>query len=127
MNDQNTNDQKRWQQFATDEQLTNGQLEKFQQYAALLLAWNKKSNLTAITELREIITDHFQDSLALKKVIDLSALTSLADVGSGAGFPGIPLAICYPHISVLLIEVNQKKIKFLQELMNVLSLTNVSI
>lgn len=127
MNDQHIHDQERWQQFQREEQLSDAQLMKFQKYAELLLAWNQKSNLTAITGLRRIIADHFQDSLALKKAIDLSRVSALADVGSGAGFPGIPLAICYPDLSVLLVEVNQKKIRFLQEALHVLSLSNISI
>ena len=121
-----TNDQRMWQQFAQAERLSDEQLKKFQQYAALLLAWNEKSNLTAITDLQRVIFDHFQDSLALKNIVDLSIIFSLADVGSGGGFPGIPLAILYPHIAVTLIEVNQKKIRFMQEVIRVLKLTNVS-
>jgi 16S rRNA (guanine527-N7)-methyltransferase len=65
--------------------------------------------------------------LALKHAIDLSMIASVADVGSGGGFPGIPLAIKYPHVLVLLIEVNQKKVRFLQEVIRVLGLANVSI
>jgi len=122
-----TNDHTRWQQFKKNEQLTDDQLIKFQQYADLLLLWNEKSNLTAITSLRKIIADHFQDSLALKYLIDLSTITHMADVGSGGGFPGLPLAIRYPHLSVLLIEVNQKKVRFLHEVITVLGLDNVSI
>ncbi len=121
------NDQTMWQQFKKNEQLTDDQLAKFQQYADLLLVWNEKSNLTAITSLRKIIADHFQDSLALKYAVDLSTISSLADVGSGGGFPGIPLAIKYPHVSVMLIEVNQKKVRFLKEVIAVLGLANVSI
>ncbi len=122
-----TNDQRVWQQFKEQEQLTDDQLEKFQRYAALLLEWNEKSNLTAITDLQRIVFDHFQDSLALKNVVDLSTISSVADVGTGGGFPGIPLAILYPHISMMLIEVNQKKIRFLEEVIRVLKLDNVSI
>ncbi len=121
------NDQRMWQQFKKHEQLTDDQLEKFQQYAVLLLEWNEKSNLTAITSLKKVISDHFQDSLALKYAVDLSTISSLADVGSGGGFPGIPLAILYPHVSVTLIEVNQKKIRFLEKVIQVLKLDNVSI
>ena len=120
-------DQRIWQQFTHSEYLADDQLKKFQQYASLLLLWNKKSNLTAITSLERVISDHFQDSLALKNAIDLSMIASVADVGSGGGFPGIPLAIKYPHVSVLLIEVNQKKVRFLQEVIRVLGLANVSI
>ena len=116
-----------WQQFAAQEQLSDEQLQKFQRYADLLLEWNEKSNLTAITSLQRVITDHFQASLALGHAIDLSTISSLAAVGTGGGFPGIPLAILYPHISVMLIEVNHKKVRFLQEVTKQLQLANVAI
>lgn len=127
MNNEMKKDTTRWQQFMQQEQLSESQLHQFQRYTELLLSWNEKSNLTAITSVRRIIADHFQDSLAIKHIMDLSTMRAIADVGSGGGFPGIPLAIRYPHLLVILIEVNQKKVRFLQEVVTQLHLEHVMI
>ncbi len=116
-----------WQHFQNAESLTNFQLDQFQQYCSLLIEWNKHINLTAITSVADIITYHFQDSISLGHACDLSTIQSCADVGTGAGFPGLALAIRYPHINVSLIEVTQKKIRFLSCVTQRLGLTNVNI
>lgn len=102
------------------------QIKKFEKYSDLLLEWNEKFNLTAIKDKDEIIEKHFIDSLYLDKFVDLDNKTFL-DVGSGAGFPGVPLAIAHPSLKVSLLESNGKKVKFLQEIKKELDLKNVEI
>lgn len=116
-----------WHEFAQELNLDTEKLEKFQKYALLLTEWNKKFNLTAITNLGGIIRQHFLDSLSLKDFLDLNKINSIADIGSGAGFPAIPLKIMFPNLKVYLIEVNHKKQKFLQFLVDSLKLENVEI
>ena len=112
----------RWYQFAQQYQLDKGQRERFERYALLLMAWNKRINLTAIRNESDILDFHFKDSLQLSKIIALQKIEQIVDVGTGAGLPGIPLAIKYPHIQVTLIEVNAKKIKFLDNVIQELKL-----
>ncbi len=113
--------------LARNEDLTVEQVEKFKIYADLLREWNEKVNLTAITNYAGIAKQHFQDSIALRKFVDLSKANSIADIGPGAGFPSIPLKILFPHLKVYLMEVNLKKQKFLNFLINRLSLENIEI
>jgi len=116
-----------WNQFKQQFKLTESQLKQFQDYCALLQDWNKKINLTTITDTAAIISDHFQDSLMIGQYVDFSRISMIADIGTGAGFPGIPLKIVYPHLSLVLIEVIQKKITFLQTLIEQLGLDNVQV
>ena len=111
--------------FVRSEQLSSSQADAFKAYLFLLLEWNQKFNLTAITSVEEVIKFHFQDSLALDRFFDFSTIRSIADVGSGAGLPGIPLKIKYPHLKVFLIEVNNKKISFLNMIAQKLELADV--
>ena len=99
-------------------------LEKFVIYKNLLVEWNKKFNLTAITDERGIILKHFVDSLAAESFIKYGA--AVIDVGSGAGFPGIPLKIARPDISVTLMDSTIKKVSFLTEAAGVLGLKKIS-
>ncbi len=107
--------------------LTKQQADQLAQYLDLLIEWNEKFNLTAITKPEDIIQYHFDDSLALAQHIDFTRLTTIADVGTGAGFPGLPLKILYPHLNVILIEVNNKKRTFLSHVIQTLELHNVTL
>jgi len=106
--------------------LTNQQLAQFESYLKLLITWNQKFNLTALTSPVDIILYHFFDSLAVTTV-NFSEIKSLCDVGTGAGFPGIPLKIMYPELALILIEVNGKKRLFLEQVIRDLELQNVII
>ena len=103
--------------------ISNEQAEKFYLYTNMLLEWNEKINLTAITEQNEIIQKHFIDSLTINKYVNESA--SIIDVGTGAGFPGIPLKIVREDISVTLLDALNKRINFLNEVIEQNELTNI--
>ena len=96
-----------------------------EKYCDLLLEWNSFMNLTAITDRKDIYLKHFYDSLTICKVIDLKSISSICDVGTGAGFPGIVLKIFFPHIELTLVDALEKRIKFLNEVVSTLSLSNV--
>lgn len=99
-------------------------LNQFYEYMNLLLEWNEKINLTAITEPEEIILKHFIDSLTINKYIEKNK--TLADVGTGAGFPGIPLKIYRPDLNVTLVDSLNKRINFLNEVISDLDLKNIN-
>jgi 16S rRNA (guanine527-N7)-methyltransferase len=105
--------------------LSNDQLAQFESYYSLLIEWNEKMNLTGITERDAVYEKHFYDSLTLASVAQFDKIGSLADIGSGAGFPSIPLAIVYPHLQVTIIDALAKRIKFLEEVTATLGLTKV--
>ncbi len=95
---------------------------KFITYFNELLAWNKKTNLTAITQGREVVVKHFLDSLACSKAFDQPQSASLLDIGSGAGFPGLPLKILYQDLDLTLLEPSHKKTAFLRHIIGTLHL-----
>ena len=99
------------------------QLKQFYTYMNLLIDWNKKINLTAIVEPNEIILKHFVDSLTILKYI--SDGTKIIDVGTGAGFPGIPLKIAKPSIEIVLLDSLQKRINFLEEVIKQLNIEKI--
>ena len=99
-------------------------IDRLLQYLTLLYKWNHAYNLTAIRDMESMVTRHVLDSLAILPWVKGS---SLLDVGSGAGLPGIPLAIARPELQVVLLDSNGKKVRFLQEVKRVLSLDNVDI
>lgn len=100
--------------------------EKFDIYFNFLVEENQKYNLTAITDEKEVYIKHFSDSLLMEKIIDLNKDIKICDVGSGAGFPGIPLKICYPNIDLTIIEPTKKRVNFLKMLCKKLDI-NVTI
>ena len=116
-----------WDSFVGRFSLTDHQQEQFLSYLFFLIQENKKFNITAIIDFSGIVNDHFTDALALSEVTDLTKCNSLIDVGTGGGLPGMPLKILYPHIDLLLIEVNQKKAFFLEEVALQLGLKNVEV
>lgn len=122
-----TKDEKAFQNFATVFALTEIQKEQFKRYLDLLLEWNERYNLTTITDPELIIQDHFTDSIMLTQFLDFKKVNAIADIGSGAGFPGIPLKIINPTIPVYLIEVNTKRIRFLKAVIAQLHLNNIEI
>ena len=103
--------------------LDNNQLEEFYKYMCLLIEWNEKMNLTAIIEPKEIILKHFIDSLTILNEIEDK--NTLIDIGTGAGFPGIPLKIAKPNLKVVLLDSLNKRILFLNEVINKLELENI--
>jgi 16S rRNA (guanine527-N7)-methyltransferase len=108
--------------------LTTVQLQQFDRYLQELVTWNQRFNLTRITEPAEVAVKHFLDSLSIYPVlVELSPLLSLIDVGSGAGFPGVPLKIVLPDLRLTLLDSTGKKTKFLQYLVETLQLTGVSV
>ena len=105
--------------------LSEKQIQQFIRYYELLVEWNSFMNLTAITEYEEVMEKHFVDSLAAVKVCDFHQVKSLIDIGTGAGFPGIPLKIAFPHLEVVLLDSLNKRTKFLNEVINQLGLENI--
>ena len=105
--------------------LTDRQYEQFDQYYEILVEWNKVMNLTGITEYEEVNEKHFLDSLSIVKSCDMTKVSSLIDVGTGAGFPGIPLKIVFPEIKVVLLDSLNKRIRFLNEVIAKLGLNGI--
>lgn len=105
-------------------ELSGEKEEQFEAYTRLLLEWNEKINLTAITEERDIIIKHYLDSLSLLSLVSLKDKT-LIDVGTGAGLPGIPLKICEESLAVTLLDSLEKRVKFLNEVIVQLSLKGI--
>lgn len=107
--------------------ITDKQLEQLNKYYKALVEWNKKINLTSITEEKNVYLKHFYDSLTLFKEYDLTKDVSLCDVGTGAGFPGIVLKIVFPNLKITLVDSLQKRLKFLDYVIKLLDLKDVEL
>ena len=105
--------------------LNEKQISQFMKYYELLVEWNQIMNLTAITDFDEVCKKHFIDSLSLVKAYDVSSVKTLIDIGTGAGFPGIPLKIAVPDLKVTLLDSLNKRINFLNAVIDELELENI--
>ena len=108
-------------------ELSQEQAEQFQNYYEMLVETNKVMNLTAITEFEEVVDKHFVDSALSSRYFPFDQVKNVIDVGTGAGFPGIPLKILYPHLSMTLLDSLGKRVKFLQTVVDNLSLTDMNL
>jgi len=106
--------------------LTPKQISDLDYYCHFLIEYNQHTNLTAIKEENQVYLKHFYDSLTIVKGLDLSKYHNLIDIGTGAGFPGMVLKIVFPHLNITLLDSNNKKITFLQQLAEKLKLTNIN-
>lgn len=113
--------------FSEEFKLNDIQREQFEKYFNFLIEENCKINLTAIIEKDEVYIKHFYDSLLINQVIDINNVKNICDIGSGAGFPSIPLKIVYPHLEITIIEPIQKRTNFLKKLVQVLNLDGINV
>ena len=104
---------------------TDEQIEKFIRYYDLIIEWNKKINLTAITEYKDVMIKHFLDSVSIIKAVDMSNVNSLIDIGTGAGFPGIPIKIMFPDIKITLLDSLKKRLNVLDLIIDELNLKDI--
>ncbi|MCY8807898.1 16S rRNA (guanine(527)-N(7))-methyltransferase RsmG [Bacillus atrophaeus] len=102
------------------------QLEQFELYYEMLVEWNEKINLTSITEKKEVYLKHFYDSITAAFYVDFKQVNTICDVGAGAGFPSLPIKICFPHLQVSIVDSLNKRITFLEKLAEALQLENTS-
>ena len=105
--------------------LDDKQKQQFVKFYELLVEWNKVMNLTGITEYEEVNEKHFVDSLSIVKAVDMNSVESVIDIGTGAGFPGIPLKIAFPNLKVTLADSLNKRVLFLQEVIDALKLEDI--
>ena len=106
--------------------ISDNQLEQFYNYYRLLIEWNEKINLTAITEFEDVLIKHFLDSISLMNYFSFDKDNKILDIGTGAGFPGIPLKIMYPEVEFTLLDSLNKRIIFLDEVIKKIGLHNIN-
>ena len=106
-------------------ELNEKQYNQLDSFYEELIKWNEKINLTRITDYEEVLLKHYYDSLTITKVIDLNKVKTLCDVGTGAGFPGIVLKIAYPHLDIVLVDALQKRVTYLNSVIEKLGLTGI--
>lgn len=107
--------------------LTDQQADQFRLYLEAFLDWNKKINLSGITDEREVVIKHFVDSVVIARFVDFSLIKRTLDVGTGGGLPGIPLAILYPGAEFVLLDSTAKKLRVVEDIVRRLGLTNVKV
>lgn len=105
--------------------LSDHQIKQFKTYFELLVEWNEKMNLTAITDLEEVYLKHFYDSITAAFYVNFSEPLTVCDVGAGAGFPSLPMKICFPEMRVTIVDSLNKRIQFLTHLSKELGLSHV--
>ena len=106
--------------------LDENQKKQFTDFYEYLVEKNKVMNLTGITEFQEVLIKHFLDSLACVKAVDMSRIKRIMDIGTGAGFPGVPLKIAFPHLEACLLDSLKKRVNFLEETFQMLKLENIT-
>lgn len=119
-----------WDSFRADckelgVELTSEQMEQFKIYYDTIVEWNGFMNLTAITEFEDVLKKHFLDSLSILKVVDITSVRRAIDIGSGAGFPGIPLKIAFPNLEIVLLDSLRKRINFLNHVIEKLHINGI--
>lgn len=105
--------------------LNDKQSKQFKKFYEILLEWNKVMNLTGITEYQEVVEKHFLDSLSIVTIMDMNQIEHVIDVGTGAGFPGIPLKIAFPDLNIVLLDSLNKRIRFLDHVIEELKLEGI--
>lgn len=105
--------------------LSDKQLEQFYTYYKMLIEWNEKINLTAITDFEEVLKKHFLDSISIGRIIKQDDSFSILDIGTGAGFPGVPIKIAFPNTNITLMDSLNKRIYFLNEVIKELGLEKI--
>lgn len=106
-------------------ELNEKQLSQFHKYYEMLIDWNEKINLTAITEFEEVLKKHFLDSISIGRLIRQKDAISILDIGTGAGFPGVPIKIAFPNVKITLLDSLNKRVNFLNEVIRELELDNI--